>query len=64
MPNRGKLSDPLLDRIDLQVEVPALPAEALQTAADGESSAAVRCRVAAARERQSAPGQAQRAPVE
>ena len=51
---RGKLSGPLLDRIDLQVEVPALPAEALQKAANGESSASVRARVTAARERQQA----------
>lgn len=51
---RGKLSGPLLDRIDLQIEVPALPAEALQGAADGESSAAVRARVIAARARQQA----------
>ena len=51
---RNKLSGPLLDRIDLQIEVPALPAEALQIAADGESSAAVRSRVVRARERQQA----------
>jgi len=49
---RGKLSGPLLDRIDLQIEVPALPAEALQKAADGESSATVRARVVRARQRQ------------
>ncbi|MFB0936024.1 MAG: ATP-binding protein, partial [Propionivibrio sp.] len=49
---RGKLSGPLLDRIDLQIEVPALPAEALQGAPDGEPSAAVRLRVAAARNHQ------------
>ena len=49
---RGKLSGPLLDRIDLQIEVPALPAEALQKAADGESSATVRGRVSTARQRQ------------
>ena len=49
---RGKLSGPLLDRIDLQIEVPALPAEALQNAADGESSTTVRARVVRARERQ------------
>ena len=49
---RGKLSGPLLDRIDLQIEVPALPAEALQGAPDGEPSAAVRRRVAEARHRQ------------
>ena len=51
---RGKLSGPLLDRIDLQIEVPALPAEALQGAAEGESSAVVRQRVTAARARQHA----------
>jgi magnesium chelatase family protein len=51
---RGKLSGPFLDRIDLQIEVPALPAEALQNAADGESSASVRARVADARARQQA----------
>ena len=52
---RGKLSGPLLDRIDLQIEVPALPAEALQGRADGsdgESSARVRERVCHARARQ------------
>ncbi len=49
---RSKLSGPLLDRIDLQIEVPALPAEALQRAADGESSASVRARVTLARNRQ------------
>ena len=45
---RGKLSGPFLDRIDLLIEVPALPAEALSGSADGESSASVRARVAAA----------------
>ena len=42
---RGKLSGPFLDRIDLLIEVPALPAEALSGQADGESSATVRARV-------------------
>ena len=51
---RSKLSGPLLDRIDLQIEVPALPPEALQQTADGETSAAVRARVTLARERQMA----------
>ncbi len=51
---RSKLSGPLLDRIDLQIEVPALPANALQNAPDGEPSAVVRVRVALARERQQA----------
>ncbi|MCP5227505.1 YifB family Mg chelatase-like AAA ATPase [Accumulibacter sp.] len=49
---RSRLSGPLLDRIDLQIEVPALPAEALQQAADGEASIVVRARVVQARERQ------------
>lgn len=49
---RGRLSGPLLDRIDLQIEVPALPRAELQASADGESSAAVRERVLQARERQ------------
>ncbi len=49
---RSKLSGPLLDRIDLQIEVPALPAEALQKAPDGEASASIRARVTLARERQ------------
>ena len=49
---RSKLSGPLLDRIDLQIEVPAVSAEALQKAPDGESSSTVRTRVAQARARQ------------
>jgi len=49
---RNKLSGPLLDRIDLQVEVPSLPPEFLQKAADGETSAVVRERVVQARTRQ------------
>ena len=49
---RSKLSGPLLDRIDLQIEVPSLPAEALLKMADGETSAVVRARVTRARERQ------------
>jgi magnesium chelatase family protein len=49
---RNKLSGPLLDRIDLQIEVPALAAEDLQKCAEGESSASIRARVTLARERQ------------
>ena len=49
---RSRISGPLLDRIDLQIEVPALPAADLQHPADGESSALVRARVSAARSRQ------------
>ena len=44
-----KLSGPLLDRIDLMLEVPALPASELQAGTSGETSAAVRARVARAR---------------
>ncbi|MGJ7458217.1 YifB family Mg chelatase-like AAA ATPase [Halomonas sp. RA08-2] len=53
---QARLSGPLLDRIDLQVEVPALPPEQLTAATTGESSAVVRRRVVAARERQLARG--------
>jgi magnesium chelatase family protein len=48
----GRISRPLLDRIDLHVELPALPAEELQSAPRAEGSAAVRARVVRARERQ------------
>ena len=46
---RGKLSGPLLDRIDLLLEVPMLPVADLQTAPSGEASAPVRERVARCR---------------
>ena len=49
---RGRLSGPLLDRIDLHIEVPALPEAELTAARAGESSDTVRARVIAARERQ------------
>ena len=49
---QGRLSGPLLDRIDLQVEVLASPAAELMALPDGQSSATVALRVAAARERQ------------
>ncbi|HED24468.1 MAG TPA: ATP-binding protein, partial [Firmicutes bacterium] len=42
---RSKLSGPLLDRIDIQVEVPAVSYDELQQKANGESSAAIRERV-------------------
>ncbi len=48
---QGKLSGPLMDRIDLHVEVPALPADALLRAAPGESTASIRERSTAARDR-------------
>ena len=50
----GRLSRPLLDRIDLHVELPALAAADLAGTAPGEPSAAVAARVAAARARQHA----------
>jgi magnesium chelatase family protein len=46
---RGKLSGPLRDRIDLIVEVPALPVSAIADGEPGESSVIVRERVLAAR---------------
>jgi magnesium chelatase family protein len=49
---RARLSGPLIDRIDLHVEVPALPYQQLSSAEPGEPTAAVRERVAAARARQ------------
>jgi magnesium chelatase family protein len=49
---RAKISGPLLDRIDLQIEVPALPEADLTNSATGETSQQVRPRVEAARQRQ------------
>ncbi|MBU2826720.1 MAG: YifB family Mg chelatase-like AAA ATPase [Acidithiobacillus ferriphilus] len=49
---RGRLSGPLLDRIDIQMEVPTLPVSDLQEAAQGESSAYWRERIAQAVDRQ------------
>ena len=49
---RRKISGPLLDRIDLHVEVPALAAADFAAGSDGESSSAVRARVVTARGRQ------------
>jgi magnesium chelatase family protein len=46
---QGKLSGPLLDRIDLHVEVPTLAPEQLLMAAPGESTDAIRARCEAAR---------------
>lgn len=46
---QAKVSGPLLDRIDITVEVPALEFEELEARPDGESSAAIRERVNAAR---------------
>ncbi|MDP2239686.1 MAG: YifB family Mg chelatase-like AAA ATPase [Burkholderiales bacterium] len=49
---RGKISGPLLDRIDLQIEVPGVPQEDLTRGEQGESSSTIRARVTASRERQ------------
>ena len=46
---RGKISGPLLDRIDIVVEVPAVHFEDLRTRAEAESSASVKKRVDVAR---------------
>ncbi len=48
---RNRISGPLLDRIDIQVEVPAAPPEDLSRANTGESSIIVRERVERARAR-------------
>lgn len=48
----GRISGPLLDRIDLQVEVPALSPEEISQMTPGEASAAIRERVEQAREAQ------------
>jgi len=45
----AKISGPLLDRIDLQVELPAVEVSALQNAPDGESTEVVATRVLQAR---------------
>ena len=46
----GKISGPLLDRIDIHIEVPAVQYGELSTKRTGESSAAIRSRVDRARE--------------
>ena len=46
----SRISGPLLDRIDIQVEILPVPFEKLSSMADGESSASIRERVVRARE--------------
>jgi len=58
---RARLSGPLVDRIDLHVDVPALPYHQLAHAEPGESTAVVRDRVAEARDRQRTRGGASNA---
>ena len=49
---RGRISGPLLDRIDIVVEVPAVHFEDLRARAEAEPSAQIKKRVDAARQRQ------------
>jgi magnesium chelatase family protein len=46
---RGNISGPLLDRIDIQIEVPAVPTEDLSRVSIGNSSSIIRERVRQAR---------------
>src|SRR3990170_135267 len=46
---RAKLSGPLLDRIDIRIDVPAVPADDLSRVSSADSSSAVRVRVEQAR---------------
>ena len=50
----GRISGPLLDRIDIRLEISAVPVSQITDGAREESSAAIRARVQAARERQRA----------
>jgi magnesium chelatase family protein len=52
----GRISGPLLDRIDIQVEVPAVPYKELRGNSTAESSADIRARVEQARAVQQARG--------
>jgi magnesium chelatase family protein len=47
-----RISGPLLDRFDIHIEVPRVKYEKLSSEQEGESSAAIRARVCAARARQ------------
>ena len=49
---RGKISGPFLDRIDIQIEVPAVAQDDLLNKNDGETSAALQARVEIARQHQ------------
>ena len=45
----AKVTGPLLDRIDLHIEVPAVPYKELRGKTDGQSSAQIRCSASPAR---------------
>jgi magnesium chelatase family protein len=49
---RSKISGPLLDRIDIQIEVPAVPQDDLLNKAEGEASADLQARIEIARQHQ------------
>ena len=59
---RTKVSGPLLDRIDIQIAVPALTIRELSLDAEEESSEAIRARVMAARDRAEGEVQGQAGP--
>jgi magnesium chelatase family protein len=48
MPNQSRVSGPLLDRIDMQMEVAAVNPEVLSADADGEPTSVIAARVQAA----------------
>jgi magnesium chelatase family protein len=52
----GKISGPLLDRIDIHIEVPAVPYKELRSNGAGETSASIRARVLEARAAQRSRG--------
>ena len=54
MKYQSRVSGPLLDRIDIQIEVPPVPAKRLPLMDPGEPSSAIRARVMRAREIQAA----------
>jgi magnesium chelatase family protein len=49
---QGKISGPLMDRLDIFVEIPSISYDELQTKPKGETSHTIKMRVDAARERQ------------
>ncbi len=52
----GKISGPLLDRIDLHIDVPAVPYKEMRSSGDGVTSEVMRERVVCARALQKARG--------